>query len=81
VNKLTAFLKTPANQLALGVFVSMGGAALSGTMNWTQALPLMAGALVPLVLPDNAAAKEDVENAMAAIEKVARDVAQIRAGK
>ena len=73
MNKVLAFLRQPLNQAA---FIAIGGsvwAVLQGTMSLYAALPVIGGAVVAWLLPDNSVAKEDVEAAITAGIQVLKD--------
>lgn len=74
MNKLLAYFKAPLNQAALATCAGAGLAVLQGSMTWQHAVPLVAGALVALVIPDNTVAKEDVEAIVADAIKAAQDI-------
>jgi hypothetical protein len=75
VDKVAKFFKQPLNQAALAGMVGTAAAVLSGQMTWQAALPVVAGVVVALIVPDNAVAKEDVEALVADAIKVAADLA------
>lgn len=74
MNKFSAFFRQPLNQAAL---VAVGGtvwAVLQGSMSIYAALPIIGGAVVAWLLPDNSLAKEDVETAIQAGIQAFRDI-------
>jgi hypothetical protein len=74
VNALVKFFKQPLNQAALAGVAGTGLAVLQGSMTWQHAVPVAAGAVVALILPDNSLAKEDIEGLVAAAVKAAVDI-------
>jgi len=75
VDKVLRFFKTPLNQAALAGMVGTAAAVLGGQMTWQAAVPVVVGAVVALIVPDNSVAKEDVEALVADAIKVATDLA------
>lgn len=74
MKRIARFLRAPLNQASI---VAIGGttwAAVQGTMSWQAGLPVVAGAIVALILPDNSVAKEDVEAVVADAIKAVADV-------
>lgn len=74
MNKVLAFFRQPLNQAGL---VAIGGslwAVLQGTMSIYAALPVIGGAVVAWLLPDNSLAKEDVEAAIQAGIQAFKDI-------
>jgi hypothetical protein len=75
VSDILRFFKAPLNQAALAGMVGTAAAVLGGQMTWQAAVPVVAGAVVALIVPDNSVAKEDVEALVADAIKVAADLA------
>ncbi len=69
------FLRQPTTVGGLAALFGTLEAILSGQMNWQAALPLIAGALVSIVLPDNSGAKADAEAMIRAAETLAAALA------
>jgi hypothetical protein len=71
---LNIFTSTWIGQVTTGhgfmVLVPTLLAALSGTMSWTVALPLLIAGVVGLVWPENAGLKEAAQTAAADLEKI-----------
>lgn len=74
MKELMAFWKAPLNQAALATCAGTGLAVLQGAVTWQHAVPLLAGAIVTLIIPDNTVAKEDVEALVTDAIKAAADL-------
>ncbi|HTV45757.1 MAG TPA: hypothetical protein VMF05_10605 [Stellaceae bacterium] len=68
---ILAFFKAPLNQAALAGMVGTAAAVLGGQITWQAALPVIAGAVVAIIIPDNSVAKEDVAQLVADAVKAA----------
>jgi hypothetical protein len=71
--KLLVWLKQPTSVVGLSGIFGTVAAVLSGSMTWQAAVPLFAGAITAIILPDNSAEKTDVQAVAAAVVKAAED--------
>ena len=66
---IIAWVQQPSTVAGLSAAVGTISALATGQITWPQAMPLLAGSIVSILLPDNNAAKADAEalaNALAA---------------
>ena len=70
-----AWLRQPTSVAGISALFAALTALLSHQLDWAQALPIIAGAVISIALPDNAAAKADAESLARAI------AAEIQQGK
>ncbi len=75
MKKFYAWLQQPTSVAGLAAAFGTLSAVLSHQISWTQAAPLLAGAIMSVALPDNSAARTSAEAAAGAI------VATITSGK
>lgn len=74
MKKILAFFRVPLNQAALAGMLGTLVAVLQGALTWQAALPVAAGAIVALAIPDDAVAKADVETLITDAIKTAADL-------
>jgi type IV secretory pathway VirB2 component (pilin) len=74
VKSVLKFFRQPLNQAALAGVIGTGLAVLQGSMSWQHALPVAAGAIVALILPDNSVAVQDIEALVGDAVKAAGDL-------
>lgn len=77
MKKIMGFFKEPLNQAALAGMLGTGVAVMQGQMTWQAAVPVVAGAIVAMVIPDNSVAKEDVEQLIADAIKAGGDLQKV----
>ena len=65
MNMLIAWLRQPSSVAGISTIVGTAMGVLTGTVTWQIGVPLLAGALAAIVLPDNAGAKTTIEHATA----------------
>lgn len=68
---MNSFFRQPTTIAGLATLCGTAEAILSGHLTLSGALPLLAGAVVSIVLPDNSAAKTDTEALVRATETLA----------
>jgi hypothetical protein len=68
---LRAFLRQPTTVGGLAALSGTIAAALSGQMTWRAALPLVVGAIVSILLPDDSAASANAAALARAAEALA----------
>ena len=71
--KLNKFLGQPTTIAGLATLCGTGEAILTGHLTWQAAIPLVVGALVGIVVPDNTALAQDAETLASAAVKTALD--------
>ena len=57
MNKIRAWTREPTSVAGLATILGTFTAMLSHQLSWAQAIPLLVGAAVSLVLPDNTGAR------------------------
>lgn len=65
---LKQFLGQPTTVAGLATLTGTLHAALTGTLTWNAAVPLLVGAAVAILLPDNTAFEKKVETLTGAVE-------------
>jgi len=59
MKSLVAWLQQPTSVAGISALLGTLAALGLNEMNWAQALPLLAGSIVSIALPDNSGAKAD----------------------
>ena len=65
MNKILARLREPTTVTGLSALVGTAAGAMSGAMSWQAAVPLLAGGVVAIVLPDNTSAQAAIQHVTA----------------
>ena len=71
---LSSFLRQPTTVAGIAAACGTLEALLTGHLTFAGAAPLLVGAAVSILLPDNSAAKADAEAATRAVVALAADV-------
>lgn len=71
---LKQFLGQPTTVAGLATLTGTLHAALTGTLTWNAAVPLLVGAAVAIILPDNTAFEKKIETLVTAAEAFAPPV-------
>ncbi len=61
MDKIGQWLKQPSSVVGISALLGAVSALLAGQMDWMQAIPVIAGAVTAIALPDNSAAKGDAQ--------------------
>jgi hypothetical protein len=67
MRNVQAWLRQPSSVAGISALLGTLTALVSHQLGWVQALPLFAGALTAIALPDNAVAKTDAVSLASAI--------------
>ena len=62
-----AWTRQPTTVAGISALFGATAAHLAGQISWIQSMPIIAGALVSILLPDDSAAKADAEALSAAL--------------
>ena len=64
---LLAWLRQPSSVAGISALIGTLSGVIAGQMSWGQAIPLLSGAIVAILVPDNSAARADAQAAGAEI--------------
>ncbi|MGH7056434.1 MAG: hypothetical protein ACREFZ_00940 [Acetobacteraceae bacterium] len=75
MNSMVSFFKAPLNQAGLVAIIGAVLGVLQGSLTWQAAVPVVAGAIIAWIIPDNSVAREDIEALVGDAIKAAGDLA------
>jgi len=72
--KVLNWLKQPTSVAGISALSGIFAALMTRQITWAQALPLLAGAVTSIVLPDNSAARDEAVSLAQVVGSIAQKI-------